>query len=130
MKEVKEVIETKQAPQAIGPYSQARMFGNQLFTSGQIGINPQTGEVVSGGIEAQAKQVMENLKQVLLAAGMGFDDVLKTTVFITDMNNFAAVNEIYGQYFTGKLPARSCVGVASLPKGVLVEIELIACSHK
>jgi 2-iminobutanoate/2-iminopropanoate deaminase len=126
---MKEVIETTQAPQAIGPYSQARMFGGNLFSSGQIPINPQTGEVVAGGIEAQAKQVMENLKQVLLAAGMSFDDVVKTTVFITNMDNFSAVNEIYGRYFTNKLPARSCVAVASLPKGVLVEIELIACSH-
>lgn len=126
---MKEVIETTQAPQAIGPYSQARMFGGSLFSSGQIPINPQTGEVVAGGIEAQAKQVMENLKQVLLAAEMNFDDVVKTTVFITNMDNFSAVNEIYGRYFTNKLPARSCVAVASLPKGVLVEIELIACSH-
>jgi 2-iminobutanoate/2-iminopropanoate deaminase len=126
---MKEVIETKNAPQAIGPYSQARMFGGYLFTSGQIAIDPQTGEVVAGGIEAQATQVMENLKQVLLAAGMSFDDVLKTTVFITDMDNFAAVNAIYGRYFTGKLPARSCVEVSKLPKGVLVEIEVIAASH-
>lgn len=126
---MKEVIETKNAPQAIGPYSQARMFGGYLFTSGQIAIDPQTGEVVAGGIEAQATQVMENLKQVLLAAGMSFDDVLKTTVFITDMDNFAAVNAIYGRYFTSKLPARSCVEVSKLPKGVLVEIEVIAASH-
>ena len=126
---MKEVIETKNAPQAIGPYSQARMFGGYLFTSGQIAIDPQTGEVVVGGIEAQATQVMENLKQVLLAAGMSFDDVLKTTVFITDMDNFAAVNAIYGRYFTSKLPARSCVEVSKLPKGVLVEIEVIAASH-
>lgn len=127
---MKDVIETKQAPQAIGPYSQARMFGDCLFTSGQVAINPQTGEVVAGGIEAQTKQVMENLKQILIAAGMSFNDVVKTTVFITDMNNFSTVNEVYGHYFADKLPARSCVGVASLPKGVLVEIELIACSHK
>ena len=81
------------------------------------------------GIAAQAEQVMENLKQVLLAAKMSFNDVLKTTVFITNMDNFAAVNEVYGRYFTDKMPARSCVAVAGLPKGVLVEIELIACSH-
>jgi 2-iminobutanoate/2-iminopropanoate deaminase len=127
---MKEVIATPNAPQAIGPYSQARMFGDCLFTSGQIAIDPKTGTVVAGGIEAQATQVMENLRQVLLAAGMSFDDVLKTTVFITNMDNFAAVNEVYGRYFTGKLPARSCVGVASLPKGVLVEIEVIAGRHK
>ncbi|VBB07347.1 endoribonuclease l-psp [Lucifera butyrica] len=126
---MKEVIKTDLAPQAIGPYSQGRISGGYLFCSGQIPINPATGEVVDGGIEAQAKQVMENLKQILLAAEMNFDDVLKTTVFITDMGNFAAVNKIYGSYFTDKLPARSCVAVASLPKGVLVEIELIACKH-
>jgi len=126
---MKGVIETKQAPQAIGPYSQARMSGNYLFSSGQIPIIPQTGTVVEGGIASQTKQVMENLKQVLLAAEMSFNDVLKTTVFITNMDNFAAVNEVYGRYFTDKMPARSCVAVAGLPKGVLVEIELIACSH-
>lgn len=126
---MKEVIETKLAPQAIGPYSQARISEGCLFCSGQIPINPQTGEVVAGGIDAQAKQVMENLKQILLAAKMDFDDVVKTTVFITNMDNFKAVNEIYGGYFTNKMPARSCVAVASLPKGVLLEIELIARSH-
>ncbi|QDR83452.1 RidA family protein [Sporomusa termitida] len=126
---MKEVIATPNAPQAIGPYSQARMFGDYLFTSGQIAIDPRTGEVVAGGIEAQSVQVMENLRQVLLAGGMSFDDVVKTTVFITNMDDFAAVNEVYGRYFTGKLPARSCVGVANLPKGVLVEIEVIAGSH-
>jgi 2-iminobutanoate/2-iminopropanoate deaminase len=126
---MREVIKTNRAPQAIGPYSQARISGGYLFCSGQIPINPETGEVVIGGIEAQAKQVMENIKQILLAAEMKFDDVLKTTVFITNMDNFGAVNEIYGSYFTDKLPARSCVAVASLPKGVLVEIEVIACKH-
>lgn len=126
---MKEVIATKNAPQAIGPYSQATLFGGYLFTSGQIAIDPRTGEVVAGGIEAQSVQVMENLKQVLQAGGMSFDDVVKTTVFITNMDNFAAVNEVYGRYFTGKLPARSCVGVANLPKGVLVEIEVIAGRH-
>jgi len=126
---MKDVIETQQAPQAIGPYSQARMSGAYLFSSGQIPINPQTGMVVEGGVAPQTEQVMENLKQVLLAAEMSFNDVLKTTVFITNMDNFAAVNEVYGRYFTDKMPARSCVAVASLPKGVLVEIELIACSH-
>ncbi len=126
---MKEVIETKQAPQAIGSYSQAIMSGNYLFSSGQIPIDPHTGAIVPGGIAAQSKQVMENLKQVLLAAGMGFNDVVKTTVFITNMSDFTAVNEIYGPCFTDKLPARSCVAVASLPKGALVEIELIACRN-
>lgn len=127
---MKEVIETEQAPQAIGPYSQARRSGDYLFTSGQIPINPQTGAIVAGGIAAQAEQVMENLKQVLSAADMNFNDVLKTTVFITDMNHFAAVNEVYGRYFTDKLPARSCIAVAGLPKGALVEVEIIAGSYK
>jgi 2-iminobutanoate/2-iminopropanoate deaminase len=122
-----DVIKTNLAPQAIGPYSQARISGGYLFCSGQIPINPTTGEVVTGGIDAQAKQVMENIKQILLAAEMSFDEVLKTTVFITNMNNFGAVNEAYGSYFTDKLPARSCVEVASLPKGVLLEIELDKC---
>ncbi|MDU2064305.1 MAG: RidA family protein [Sporomusaceae bacterium] len=127
---MKEIIATEKAPQAIGPYSQARRFGDFLFTSGQIAIQPETGEVVSGDVEAQTVQVLENLKQVLAAAEMNFDDVLKTTVFLTNMSDFAAVNAVYGRYFNAKLPARSCVGVATLPKGVLVEIELIAGSHK
>ena len=123
---MKEVIETKLAPQAIGPYSQARSCEGYLFSSGQIPVNPQTGEVVAGGIAEQARQVMENLKQILIAADLTFNDVQKTTVFITNMDHFTAVNEVYGAYFTDKLPARSCVAVAALPKGVLVEIEMIA----
>jgi 2-iminobutanoate/2-iminopropanoate deaminase len=126
---MKDAIKTDLAPQAIGPYSQARLSGGYVFCSGQIPINPQTGKIVAGGIEAQTKQVMENLKQILLAAEMNFDDVLKTTIFITNMDNFGNVNKIYGGYFTDKLPARSCVAVAGLPKGVLVEIEIIACNH-
>ncbi len=123
---MKDVIETKSAPQAIGPYSQARLSGNYLFSSGQIPIDPQTGTLVQGGIEIQVKQVMENLKQILLAAKMGFDQVVKTMVFITNMDDFNAVNKVYGSYFTNNQPARSCVAVAKLPKGALVEIELIA----
>lgn len=121
-----DVIETKLAPCAIGPYSQARMSENYLFTSGQIPIDPQTGMLVQGGIEDQVKQVMENLKQVLFAAELSFDQVIKTTVFIIDMADFNAVNKIYGSYFVNNKPARSCVAVANLPKGALVEIELIA----
>jgi 2-iminobutanoate/2-iminopropanoate deaminase len=127
---MKEVIVTPNAPQAIGPYAQARMFGDYLFASGQIAIDPKIGEVVAGGIEAQAVQVMENIKQVLLAAEMNFDNVLKTTVFITNMDNFTIVNEVYGRYFSTRLPARSCVEVANLPKGALVEIEVIAASQR
>ncbi len=123
---MEKVIETELAPQAIGPYSQARISGSYLFSSGQIPIDPQTGELVKGGIEAQAKQVMENLQQVLFAAGLSFDQVIKTTVFIINMEDFKAINKIYGSYFVNNQPARSCVAVASLPKGALIEIELIA----
>jgi len=126
---MQEIIETKLAPQAIGPYSQAQLSENYLFSSGQIAIDPQTGLFVKGGIEDQVKQVMENLKQILIAAKLGFDQVVKTTVFITNMDNFNAVNKIYGSYFVHNKPARSCVAVAGLPKGAMVEIEIIAaCS--
>ena len=123
---MRDVISTKQAPQAIGPYAQGRMAGNYLFSSGQSPLDPVSGALVEGGITAQAIQVMENLKQILVAAELGFDDVVKTTVFITDMADFAAVNEVYARYFGDKLPARSCVAVAALPKAALVEIELVA----
>ncbi|MDQ0287356.1 2-iminobutanoate/2-iminopropanoate deaminase [Desulfofundulus luciae] len=124
---MREVIKTNKAPQPIGPYSQAMKVGGFLFVSGQIGINPQTGELVPGGIEAQTKQVMENIKQILSAAGMEFDHVVKTTVFITNIDDFATVNRTCGQYFSELPPARSCVAVAILPKGALVEVEIIAC---
>lgn len=122
----KQVISTDRAPAAIGPYSQAIKAGNTLYTSGQIPIDPSTGEVVSGGIEAQAKQVLENLKAVLEAAGAGMENVVKTTVFIKSMDDFAAINKIYGEYFGAPFPSRSCVEVARLPKDVGVEIEAIA----
>lgn len=122
----KEIISTDKAPKAIGPYSQATKVGNFIFTSGQIPINPTTGEVVSGDIKVQTQQVLENLKAVLAASGAGLESVVKTTVFISDMNEFAAVNEVYAQYFTGEFPSRSCVQVARLPKDVGVEIEAIA----
>ncbi|MCX7710035.1 MAG: RidA family protein [Clostridia bacterium] len=122
----KEIISTDKAPAAIGPYSQAVKLGNLIFTSGQIPINPATGEVVTGGIEAQTKQVLENIGAVLSAAGTDFSQVVKATVFIKDMNDFAAINKIYGEYFTSPCPARSCVEVARLPKDVGVEIEIIA----
>lgn len=121
-----EVIKTNKAPEAIGPYSQAIVTGSFVYTSGQIPINPQTGEVVDGGIEEQAKQVLENLKNVLEAAGSSLNKVVKTTVFIKDMDSFAKVNEVYAKYFSEPYPARSCVEVSKLPKGVLIEIEAVA----
>ncbi|CAA7599538.1 Endoribonuclease L-PSP/chorismate mutase-like [Acididesulfobacillus acetoxydans] len=125
-----EAIKTSKAPKAVGPYSQAIKAGEYLLTSGQIPLDPETGVFVAGGIKAQTKQVMENLKQVLLAAGLDFGDVVKTTIFIVNMDDFAAVNEVYATYFTNTLPVRSCIGVASLPKGALVEIEVIAWRQK
>ena len=118
-------IATDKAPGAIGPYSQAVVFGNMLFTSGQIAINPASGNVEATTIEGQTEQVMKNLGAVLEEAGSSFEKAIKTTCFLADMADFAAFNEIYGKYFTGK-PARSCVAAKALPKGVLVEVEVIA----
>ena len=118
-------IHTENAPAAIGPYSQAMEVNGLIFTSGQIPIDPKTGEAVNGGIEAQTKQICENLKAVLAAAGTTLQKVIKTTCFLSDMNDFAAFNAVYAQYFTEK-PARSCVAVKALPKAVLAEIEVIA----
>lgn len=118
-------IYTKNAPDAIGPYSQAVRCGGLLYTSGQIAIDPATGSVDAEGIEAQTRRICENLKAVLSAAGSSLDSVVKTTCFLADMNDFAAFNAVYGEYFTGK-PARSCVEVSRLPKDVLAEIEVIA----
>ncbi len=119
------VVSTEKAPAAIGPYSQARIAGGLVYTSGQIGIIPETGAVAEG-LEAQAHQVFKNLTELLNAAGSDMSKVVKTTVFIKDMNDFAAINAIYAQYFAEPYPARSCVEVARLPKDVLVECELIA----
>lgn len=119
------VISTQNAPAAIGPYSQAIVTGNLLFTSGQIAIDPATGSVVQGGITEQTEQIMKNLGEILKAAGAGFDNAVKTTCFLAEMADFAAFNEVYGRYFTAK-PARSCVAVKDLPKGVLAEVEVIA----
>ncbi len=118
-------ISTDKAPAAIGPYSQAIVYGNMLFTSGQIPINPQNGEIEGTDITAQATQVMKNLSAVLAEAGTSFDNVIKTTCFIADMADFAAFNEVYAKYITSA-PARSCVAVKTLPKNVLVEVEVIA----
>lgn len=118
-------VYTSNAPEAIGPYSQAIICGNMLFTSGQIPINPATGNVEAEGITDQATQVMKNLSAVLAEAGTSFDKVVKTTCFLSDMADFAAFNAVYAEYFTSK-PARSCVAVKTLPKNVLVEVEVIA----
>ena len=120
-----EKIYTKNAPDAIGPYSQAIKANGLVFTSGQIAINPQTGEVEAATIEAQTEQVCQNLKNVLEAAGSSLDKAIKTVCFLADMNDFGKFNEVYGKYFTSK-PARSCVAVKTLPKNVLVEVEVIA----
>ena len=119
-----QTIVAPNAPAAVGPYCHAKLAGGTLYTSGQLGLIPATGELPQG-VEAQAAQALDNLKAVLSAAGMTLEDVVKTTVFLADMNDFAAFNEVYGQYFTGK-PARSCVAVKTLPKNVLCEVELIA----
>lgn len=122
-----EIIYTKNAPDAIGPYSQAIQIGNMLYTSGQIAINPATGTVEATDIVGQSKQVMANLKAVLEAAGIGFDKVVKTTCFLKDVaKDFGAFNAVYAEALGDAKPARSCVGVAELPKGVLVEVEAIA----
>lgn len=121
-----EKISTNKAPQAIGPYSQAIVTGNLVFASGQIAINPETNEVAEGGIEAQTRQVLTNITNLLEAAGTSISKVVKTTVFMADMADFATVNSIYAEYFTEPYPARSAVAVKSLPKGVLIEIEVIA----
>ena len=119
------IIDAPSAPAAVGPYCHARLVGDTLYTSGQIGLIPDTGELAQG-VEAQAVQAMDNLKAVLRAAGMGMEDVVKTTVFLADIGDFAAINAIYAEYFPGDPPARSCVQAAALPKGALFEIEAIA----
>ncbi len=118
-------IHTENAPAAIGPYSQAVRSGNLLFTSGQIPIDPATGNVVEGGIEAQTERICLNLKAVLEAAGTSLQNVVKTTCFLADMSDFAAFNAVYGKYFSER-PARSCVAVKTLPKNVLAEVECVA----
>ena len=118
-------IHTANAPEAIGPYSQAVVCGNMVFTSGQIAIDPADGQVHAVTIEEQTEQVCKNLSAVLLAAGSSIENAVKTTCFLADMGDFAAFNQVYGKYFTEK-PARSCVAAKALPKGVLVEVEVIA----
>jgi 2-iminobutanoate/2-iminopropanoate deaminase len=123
---MKKIITSKNAPNPIGPYSQAVLTGNMLFVSGQIAINPASGELMVGDIKTEAKQVMENLKGVLTEAGFDFSNVCKSTIFMKDLNDFASVNEIYGSYFTNDFPARETVQVSKLPLNVNVEISVIA----
>jgi 2-iminobutanoate/2-iminopropanoate deaminase len=122
----KKIIGTDAAPAPIGPYNQAVQFGNMLFISGQIALDPKTGELVQGDIKAETTKVMENLQAILKAAGMDFSNVLKSTIFLMDMGQFAQVNEVYGAYVDEDAPARETVQVAGLPKGVKVEISMIA----
>ena len=121
-----EIISTEKAPAAIGPYSQAVKTGNLIYTSGMIPIDPATGTLVDGGIEVQAERALMNVKALLEASGSSMDKVIKTVVFIKNMDDFAKVNEIYAKFFTSNYPARSCVEVARLPKDVLIEMEAIA----
>jgi len=124
---MKKIIQTSKAPAPIGPYNQAVLVGNTLYTSGQIALDPESMELVLESIETETAQVMENMKAVLAAAEMTFDDVVKTSIFISDMNNFSRINAVYGQYFDDKIaPARETVEVANLPKFVNVEISMIA----
>ncbi|MFT3893340.1 MAG: RidA family protein [Anaerolineales bacterium] len=124
--EGKKIVSTEKAPKAIGPYSQAIRIDNLVFTAGQVGLNPATMEIVEGGVEAQTRQVLTNLRNVLEAADSGLNFVVKTTVFLQSMGDFAAMNGIYQEFFPENPPARSTVAVAGLPKGALVEIECVA----
>jgi 2-iminobutanoate/2-iminopropanoate deaminase len=127
---VREIVKTENAPAAIGPYSQAVCAGGFVFASGQIPLDPKTGQFVEGGVREQTEQVMRNLSAVLEAAGTGLDRVVKTTVFLADMDDFAAVNEVYGQYFAENPPARATVQAARLPRDARVEIEVVALAGK
>jgi 2-iminobutanoate/2-iminopropanoate deaminase len=124
----KEILHTDRAPQAIGPYSQGVRAGGFIFLSGQIPLDPETGQITAGDIVAQTERVMQNISEVLTAANLGFDDVVKTTIFLTDLADFAAVNEVYGRRFAQDPPARSTVEVQGLPRGSRVEIEVVAFS--
>ena len=128
---MRQTIKTDKAPAAIGPYAQANRIGDLVFTSGQIPLDPETGELIGTTIEEQTGRALENLKAVLEAAGAAFDNVVKTTVFLADINDFAKMNEVYAGYFKGdKLPSRSAVQVAALPKGALIEIEAVALANE
>ena len=123
---MKSIIQTEKAPAPIGPYSQAVQAGNMLFISGQIAIDPETNQLISGGIKVEAIQVMKNLEAVLASANFSFENIVKTTIFLSDMNHFSDVNEVYGSYFKSDFPARETVAVLGLPKNVNVEISVIA----
>lgn len=123
---MKKVIHTTNAPQAVGPYSQAIEINDMLFISGQIPINPKTGKIIEGGVTEQTEQVMQNIEAILTEAGYTFNDVIKSTCLLNDMDNFAAMNEVYGKYYPQDPPARAAYGVVKLPLGVMVEIETIA----
>lgn len=126
----KEVVETKKAPIPIAPYSQGIKANGMLYVAGQIGLNPQTRKLVEGGIDPETTQVMENIKAVVEAAGAKMEDIVNTTIYLKDLANFARVNELYGQYFTGNFPARTTIGVANLPGGANIEIAVIAVLPK
>ena len=126
---MKQVISTKKAPAAIGPYSQAIQVGNLVYTSGQIPIDPATGAFAEGGIKEQTRQSLTNVKAILEEAGLGMSNVVKTTVFMADMNDFADMNTVYAEFFSEPYPARSAVAVKTLPKGALVEIEVVAAKE-
>lgn len=123
---MKKIISTKNAPAAIGPYSQAVQVGNMLFASGQLGLDPVTGQFPEGAVKEQTEQAFKNVKAILAEAGLTMDNVVKTTVFLADMGDFAAMNEVYAVQFEGTFPARSAVAVKTLPKNALVEVEVIA----
>lgn len=125
MNMAKQIIHTDKAPGAIGPYSQATRVGGTVFTSGQLGLDPATGKLAQG-VRAQAEQAMRNLGEILAAAGLGYGDIVKTVIFVQDLADFKTVNEVYASFFEGDYPARSCVQVAALPMGGLVEIECVA----
>ncbi|MEI8063798.1 MAG: RidA family protein [Verrucomicrobiota bacterium] len=122
----RKIVSTNAAPKAVGPYSQAVWAGDFLFCAGQIPLDPLTGQIVPGGVVEQTVRVLENIRAVLASQGLGFSNVVKTTVFIADLNHFAAMNEVYARYFTGDFPARSTVQVSRLPKDALIEIEAVA----
>ena len=125
---MKKIFKTENAPGAIGPYSQAVKINGFVYTSGQLGIDPESGEMPEN-VEAQTEQALENISAILKTAGLQMEDIFKTVVFISDMNNFGRMNEVYSRFFTGRYPARSCVEVAGLPKDALVEIEAIAAGE-
>ena len=123
---MKKIISTSEAPAAIGPYSQAIRAGSTIYCSGQIPLDPKTGQIISGGIDAQTRRVLDNITALLKAEGLGFGNIVKTTIFLTNLGDFQTVNEVYGSYFKSQPPARSTVQVSALPKGANIEIEVIA----